>query len=173
MAHGNSHSRHAAARRPPWGFGRRFERELTFSAPAPPERVFPLLCPVLEYDWIPDWTCVMHYSQSGVAEADAVFKTKHGLGKTAVWTTIVYDPPRRIEYLIVVGKKAVIRLAIGLEAEAGGSATRVTWLMRFTSISAFFAPLIAKEFSEANFRAMIDARTRQMALYFSGTGPQA
>jgi hypothetical protein len=28
-----------------------------FTVPAAPEHVFPLLCPVLEYKWIPYWRC--------------------------------------------------------------------------------------------------------------------
>ena len=42
------------------------------SVDAPPEVVFPLLCPVREYEWLEDWTCEMVFSESGVAEEDCV-----------------------------------------------------------------------------------------------------
>lgn len=41
-----------------------------------PERIFPLLCPVLEYDWVPGWECELVYTESGVAESGAVFRTE-------------------------------------------------------------------------------------------------
>lgn len=36
---------------------------------ASPEAIFPLLCPVREYDWIPGWDCRLVYTESGLAEA--------------------------------------------------------------------------------------------------------
>ncbi len=42
---------------------------------AAPETVFPLLCPVREYDWIESWHCRMVYSKSGFAEQDCIFQT--------------------------------------------------------------------------------------------------
>lgn len=43
-------------------------RTHTIVLEAAPEGVFPLLCPVREYDWIEPWRCRMIYSQSGFAE---------------------------------------------------------------------------------------------------------
>ena len=45
---------------------RSYATELHFDAP--PDRVFPLLCPVREYDWIDGWECRMVYAETGVAE---------------------------------------------------------------------------------------------------------
>ena len=44
---------------------------------AAPEKVFPLLCPVREADWIPGWQYELVYSESGVAELGCVFTTRH------------------------------------------------------------------------------------------------
>ena len=48
----------------------KLEHSVEFTVPATPERVFPLLCPVLEYRWIPTWQCELLHSDSGVAEED-------------------------------------------------------------------------------------------------------
>ena len=42
---------------------------------APVEEIFPLLCPVREYDWIPGWGCDVQFTESGVAEDLCVFST--------------------------------------------------------------------------------------------------
>lgn len=39
------------------------------------EQIFPLLCPIREYDWIENWSCDLIYSDSGFAECDCVFRT--------------------------------------------------------------------------------------------------
>jgi hypothetical protein len=43
----------------------------------PPDLVFPLLCPVREYEWLDGWECEMIYSTSGIAEDSCIFKTAH------------------------------------------------------------------------------------------------
>ena len=49
---------------------------------APPETVFPLLCPVREADWVPGWQYRLIYSKSGVAEAGCVFITEENNRET-------------------------------------------------------------------------------------------
>ena len=46
----------------------RVTHEYTQTNLATPERVFPLLCPVREAEWVPDWQYRLIYSESGVAE---------------------------------------------------------------------------------------------------------
>lgn len=63
--------------------------ETTLTLVRPPEDVFPLLCPVLEYLWIPDWSCTMVHSHSGVAELGCAFLREQG----ETWLTTRYEPP--------------------------------------------------------------------------------
>jgi len=65
---------------------------------ASPERVFPLLCPVREREWLPGWACRMVYSQSGLAEPGAVFTTAGELGET-VWLVSEHVAPRRVAFV--------------------------------------------------------------------------
>ena len=55
--------------------GVRTRRSFRMQLASSPEKIFPLLCPTCEYDWIDTWKCRMIYSDSGHAELDCVFKT--------------------------------------------------------------------------------------------------
>ncbi len=71
-------------------------REVTIKAPV--GEVFPLVCPVMEYDWIPGWKCNIRYCPSGENEKDVVFREKmtspYLLNKIAgktTWITLLQD----------------------------------------------------------------------------------
>lgn len=49
------------------------------------EKVFPLLCPVREADWLDGWQYDMIYSESGLVEEGAVFSTPHEGEEDTVW----------------------------------------------------------------------------------------
>jgi hypothetical protein len=148
-----------------WAKGERFERKARIMVAARAEELFPLLCPVREYEWIPDWRCRMVYSGSGVAEKDAVFTTVERPFGNVLWTCAVYEPPRRIEYLITQGSRASIRLELALNEEGGRTA--LDWTMRFTAASPFLAALLRRKMSEKAFAAMVRERERQLAEYFA------
>jgi hypothetical protein len=111
---------------------KRRQTEFTHELNAPPEAVFPLLCPVREYDWLPGWSCQMIYSDSGVAEKDCVFRTMPQPGEPSTWCTTFYQPPERIEY-VVVGEDSLTRLHIELQRTATG--TRLRWTRLFTGLT--------------------------------------
>ena len=105
------------------------ETHLGFGAQA----VWPLLCPVREYDWIDVWDCELLHSGSGVNELGCVFRTVFPTeGDRETWVTTRYEPPTRLEFARVNSWRA-IRFVIGLESEPGG--TRVTWTHHVTALS--------------------------------------
>jgi hypothetical protein len=65
---------------------------------APPEVVFPLLCPVREGEWLEGWAerCEMLWSASGVAERGCVFRTVEEGRPETIWTITDHDPDRGI-----------------------------------------------------------------------------
>ena len=71
--------------------GVRVIHEYTQTNLAAPEKVFPLLCPVREADWVPGWEYRMIYSESGVAELGCVFTTPNENGIDTVWVVTEYD----------------------------------------------------------------------------------
>lgn len=88
---------------------------------APPERVFPLLCPVREYDWIESWKCEVLYSNTGIAEKNCVFRTDQSVdGPEDTWVVSTYEPPVRIEFVRFNGL-TVIAYLIVLKQEPDGS----------------------------------------------------
>ena len=104
-------------------------RATHFTVPAAPEQVFPLLCPVLEYRWIPGWRCELLHSASGVAEEDCVFATDFPDTGPMLWVVSRYEPPARIEFTCFVAGSHVQRLKIALSAADGG--TRLDWTNRW------------------------------------------
>jgi len=99
-----------------------------------PEQVFPLLCPVREYDWIPGWKCELIHSASGVVENNCIFRTNFPGEGPAIWTTSLYDPASwRVEYVRVVPGRWVVRLDIRVQ-EQGAGRTRVEFRNTYTGL---------------------------------------
>jgi hypothetical protein len=94
---------------------------------APPERVFPLLCPVREAEWIPGWSADILHSASGVAELGCVFRTRDEEGRERIWTVSRYEPEAgKIQFVQFVAGLAVIRLDIALDPTPEGC--RALWI---------------------------------------------
>ncbi len=65
-----------------------------------PEKVFPLLCPTREADWIPGWDAELIYTESGYAEDKCVFRTNHSNSMGGVlWTFTGYQPNEFVEFV--------------------------------------------------------------------------
>ena len=150
--------------KPRWIGSERFERVGSFVVRAAKNDVFPLLCPVLEYEWLPGWSCTMMYSDSGVAEKNAVFMTREVLRRKVMWTVITYEPDSLIEYLLVMGSDGVVRLGISLE-ETEHRATRVVWRMLFTATGRFARHILPRSYSEEKFQAMLGRRQKELNDY--------
>jgi hypothetical protein len=149
---------------PVWQKSERFERTAGFNLEGAPGDIFPLLCPVLEYRWLPGWACTMCYSDSGTAENNAIFHTHENHGKTLVWTTIAYRPYSFIEFLVVDGTDTVNRFSISLE-EKKDNTTELTWRMLFTATSTAGSRAPRHAFTEEQFKKMIDDRKTELVYY--------
>jgi len=105
----------------------RATRTYTQSLVAPTHRVFPLLCPVREADWIDGWDPVAVWSLSGVAEPDCVFTTRAG-ESTAIWFVTRHDPAAAVvEMLKIVPEVTACRLTIQLRNAAAGCEATITY----------------------------------------------
>ena len=89
----------------------------------PPEDVFPMLCPVREYEYIPRWECDIVYLDSGLAEQGGVFTThSHGEGhQKDVWVISRYDRNRAIEFVRVNGMRIMVYRIELQGTETGGT----------------------------------------------------
>lgn len=102
---------------------------------APPDKVFPLLCPVREVDWLPGWKHRLIYSESGVAEDGCVFTTPNESGSETTWTVTHYDPAAfAIHYAWVEPGRIATQLRISLAPAPGGkSSTQIRYF--YTGLS--------------------------------------
>lgn len=98
-----------------------------------PERIFPLLCPVIEYDWIPQWRCEIIYTQSGFSELDCVFSTdfKDSAG-AEIWVVCIYEKNRQIGF-VKTGTHCTTRYSVSLEPNQNYST--IQWTQEITSLS--------------------------------------
>jgi hypothetical protein len=112
--------------------GKRVTHEYTQNNVAPPENVFPLLCPVREADWVPGWQYRLIFSESGGAEYGCVFITPNEDHSETTWMVTEYDPASfRIAFAWVNPGlvAAQIRISLSRNSEAPGHTTA---LIRYT-----------------------------------------
>ena len=92
----------------------RATRTYTQRLVAPPARVFPLLCPVREADWIEGWEPQAVFSESGVAEPDCVFLSDADAGH-AIWYITRHEPQNGfIEMIKITPAVTACKLTIQL-----------------------------------------------------------
>ena len=104
---------------------------IRFRQPAPPEEVFPQLCPTREYDWIEYWRCRLLYTESGFAEEDCIFSTDLDAHET--WVVTRYEPPERIEFCIFTDAEVVVRLKIRV-SDRGDGTSDLDWERIYTVV---------------------------------------
>lgn len=106
----------------------RVVRSYTQKLCAEPERIFPLLCPVREAEWLHGWNPLIVYSQSGFAETDCIFLTGDQ-GVESLWTIINRDEHNLVlELLKVTPWTTVAHIRIALKAnERHGTDAEVTY----------------------------------------------
>lgn len=111
----------------------RVSHEYTQTNDAPPEKVFPLLCPVREAEWVPGWQYRLIYSESGVAGDGCVFLTPNGAGPETVWMVTHYDPAIfTIAFAWTQPGMIATQLRIALSPAPGsGEATHLGGLFQF------------------------------------------
>jgi hypothetical protein len=126
---------------------------------APPERVFPLLCPVREVDWAPGWMPEIVLSESAVCEPECIFVTPPEFDSepsNSIWVVTKHDPDNwAVEMYKVAPGHTVSKLEIALEAK-GESSTAAHISYEITAIGAPGDEFM-KEFTEKWYEAfMID-----------------
>lgn len=105
--------------------------------PAPPEEVFPLLCPVRERGWLAGWEARLVHSASGFAEPGCVFATPGSDGGQGgaewIWVVSRHQASRAVQFVIHATGSHVTLLDICLEPEGAGG-TRAAWTYTLTAL---------------------------------------
>lgn len=96
---------------------------------APPARVFPLLCPVRESEWLERWDPRLVVTQSGVGEPDCVFVTDSGVNAPeAIWYITRHEPANSLlEMIKITPGLTACRLQIQVRAVPAGSEADVSY----------------------------------------------
>ena len=145
---------------------RRDFKRCTQTLSGTPDRVFPLLCPVREYEWLENWDCGLIYTRSGVAELDCVFTTAFpGEGGKETWVVSEYEPNRKIAF-VRFNPLRTIRYTITLEAAAEG--TKAVWEQVITGLNEEGNEWVHAN-SDEKFESMI-RRLESQINYFLTTG---
>ena len=116
----------------------RIAHEYTQINSAPPEQVFPLLCPVREADWAPGWIYRLIYSDSGVAEVGCIFATPDPHNHVApeiTWVTTDHDPASfRVGFVWISPGRVATEIRIQL-APHSTAETEARIRYRYTGLS--------------------------------------
>jgi hypothetical protein len=133
-------------------------RTFTQKLDAEPSKIFPLLCPVREADWIDGWDPIVVYSEAGIAEPDCIFLTE-GSPCNAVWYITRHEPGNCfVEMIKITPNVTACKLTIRLRPAGGKSEATITYA--HTSIGQEGDAFIAS-FTEEYYRQfMLDWETR-------------
>ena len=113
----------------------RVTRSYTQHLDFPPERVFPLLCPVREREWVDGWEARVVHSKSGVAEEGCVFTTSRPGEADTVWTITHHDErARHVEFVMVTPDSRVGELRIDVRPD-GDSRSLCDVTYTFTALT--------------------------------------
>ena len=107
---------------------------------APPDRIFPLLCPIEEYKWIDEWECELVYSESGVVENNCIFTEEQsnlllfGSPGRTTWITTLHDPDGFHRHFVIMSDEAVRKAEVRIE-DSGHGVSTVRWTMVVTTLN--------------------------------------
>jgi hypothetical protein len=125
----------------------RIKRTYVQHISAPPEKVFPLLCPVRELDWVEGWNPRAVYTYSGIAEQDCVFIIPDS-DREAIWMITRYNPENfQLEFIKITPGFTAGKIEIRLAEDAAGN-TEAEVSYGYTALSESGAEFV-KNFSEA------------------------
>ena len=127
----------------------------------PAGEIWPLLCPVREYDWIEVWKCELVHSESGFNEPGCVFKTDFPPeGGEEIWLTSRFDVNERLEF-VRTNAMRVIHVVVMLTPDRQG--TRLTWTQHVTALNEQGNEYVADK--PKTFAAQMTALEQMLAHY--------
>ena len=150
----------------------RVRREYTQSLVAPPDDVFPMLCPVREVEWESDWDPYAVHSVTGVAEPDCVFVTRDD-GVESTWVMTVHDPENhRVEIIKFTPGVTTAKLEFDVEGDGDG-ASKMHVAYTLTALSQDGRKAV-EAFDEDNWNEFMTKMERELNHYLGmGESPDA
>lgn len=130
------------------------ERRHTIVVDAPVGRVFPLLTPLGERQWVDAWEPEFLHPPSGETEEGMVFRTSHG-GETTLWSCVRWEPEQHHARYVRVTPGSRFGFVDVACAAIDADHARVTIAYAYTALSDAGAAALAT-LGEEGFRTMID-----------------
>lgn len=141
----------------------RITRTYTQHINASAEKVFPLLCPVREKDYLEGWDAEILHSESGVAEQGCIFQTVGDDGSKSLWLITTHDASAgKIEFAVYTVNSHISTLRVQLRSNDDGISTSVTFTYIHTAMSekgiAFIQKFTPERFEQkmANFEKSLN-----------------
>lgn len=132
---------------------------------APPEVVFPLLCPEREREWVPGWNPTWIMSVSGVAEEDCVFATDDEHGQS-LWVITDHQPTTYVRMYKLTPGLVLTRLDITLRLrEANETSADVSY--SYTALSENGAAWVAER-TAAWYVRFMEQWEKELNTYLAG-----
>ena len=129
--------------------GKRVVEEYSGKVEATPDKVFPLLCPTAEYDWLEGWACDLIYSESGFAENNCIFKTEFVGGIEATWIVSDFNEENFTkQFTIFYSDLSIDKIDVSLTGNEDNTTT-VRWVRTATGLSQKGNQLIEHSTGEA------------------------
>ena len=126
----------------------RVTRSYTQELQARPEKVFPLLCPVREAEWVNGWHPRLVVTSSGLAEPDCVWISAAG-PQEAIWMITRHDPvANHLEIIKLIPGIVLGKIVIQLTEAPLGSIAKITY--SFTSLGPD-GDRVVSEFTQKHF----------------------
>jgi hypothetical protein len=129
-----------------------------------PERIFPLLCPKREYDWIESWKGNIIYSKSGFAELDCVFSTEFAGDVKEIWIVDQIDKNEKIQFIRFTESR-IIRYTITL-IDNNNRTTTAIWEQTITALTKEGNNYI-ENFSDTEYEKRTKALEKMLNYYLS------
>ena len=143
--------------------GYRAVKSRIMKIPFPVSKVFPLLCPQRESEWVPGWDCKMIYSKSGYAEQGCIFKTKFPHEGESIWIMSDYIPNHLIR--IVKTSPDLFLLQWSLElTESSEETTDLNMTYSMTGMSEE-GNIFVQAFMDTGFSGLMDRLEKSMNYY--------
>ena len=118
-----------------------------------PDKVFPLLCPVRESEWLDGWDYKMIYSNSGLIEEGCIFSTAHHGKEPTIWYVTKHDAKKyKVEFVRISPGEEVVKIMIDLlDNENGYTTSEITY--EYTGLNetrnAWIQNKMEREFTES------------------------
>lgn len=134
--------------------GDRVSKMRTFHLVAPPSRVFPLLCPIREYEWVEGWSCELIHSTTGYAEPGCIFTSRLDPEGLAVWIITDHQPDTHMRVIKTCADLYLLEWTFDL-GENGQNWTDLQMVYTMTGLSEA-GNTYARQFMNGIFPLMMD-----------------